>query len=225
MLFTPNSAFISLLLNHSAFFITGTDTEIGKTICSVALMRYLQQSGQQVIGLKPIASGCENTPEGYRNEDARRLQQHSSIELAYSAINPYAFLPPIAPHLAADKVGVQIDVFQLAKHITYLKQAYNVDKWLIEGVGGWRVPLNEQQSIQDLVHQLKIPVILVVGLKLGCINHALLTAETIVRDGCQLIGWIANHLTDEDSTLIIESLKQRIDVPLLGEVEYCKEIA
>lgn len=224
MLFVPNSTAANVLINTPAFFMTGTDTEIGKTICTVALMRYLQQCNQRVVALKPIASGCEITAEGYRNMDAQLLQKHSSLELAYTAINPYAFLPPIAPHLAAHKIGVQIDIFQLAKHISHLKQSYSVDKWLIEGVGGWRVPLNEQQSIQDLVHQLKMPVILVVGLKLGCINHALLTAETIMRDGCQLAGWIANHLKAEDFTLIIETLKQRIDAPLLGEVGYCSEI-
>jgi dethiobiotin synthetase len=203
-------------------FITGTDTGIGKTQVTLALMRYLQQQGRRVVGMKPIATGCEVTPDGLRNADAQQLLQHSSVSLPYSYINPYAFQPPIAPHLAALQAKQPIEIEKIIR--TYHQLARQVDIILVEGVGGWRVPINSRHTLKELVLSLNLPVILVVGLRLGCINHALLTAETILRDGCQLHGWVANHLDAETSwQAVIDSLQTLLPIPLLGTVPFCPD--
>ena len=203
---------------YTAWFISGTDTEIGKTWTTLALLRYLQQS-QTVIAMKPIASGCIPTAQGLRNDDALLLQQANHIACDYQQLNPYTFIPPIAPHLAAQQSQQQIDL-DVIKH-AYLQLQQKAQRILIEGVGGWRVPLSAAHSLTDLVHHLEADVILVVGLKLGCINHTLLSATCIQADGHHLIGWIANHLhANTDQQAVIDSIAQRIGVPLLGEVPY-----
>lgn len=204
----------------NGLFITGTDTGIGKTWISAAIMKLLQAQGQTVIGMKPIASGCEQTSAGLRNEDALILQQQSSIKIDYEQINPYAFAPAIAPHIAAEQAGVTIDIQQIAETYNALSQQAN---WVIvEGVGGWQVPLNENETVADLARALDLPVILVVGLRLGCINHALLSAESIQQSGLKLAGWIANHIDPQmaEQKQNLLSIQQRIDAPLLGIVPY-----
>jgi len=209
------------LNQQTPWFITGTDTDIGKTWVTLALLRYLQQD-QSVIAMKPIASGCVSTPQGLRNDDALLLQHANNIACEYEQLNPYRFIPAIAPHLAAQQNQQHIDIAVIK--LAYLQLQRKARRILIEGVGGWFVPLSAQHSLTDLVHHLGADVILVVGLKLGCINHALLSAACIQADGHRLIGWIANHLqAGFDQQAVIDSIQQRIEVPLLGEVAHVQQ--
>ncbi|MES9872964.1 MAG: dethiobiotin synthase [Candidatus Sedimenticola sp. 6PFRAG7] len=200
------------------YFITGTDTECGKTEITLGLMQLLQSKEQRVLGMKPVASGAEQAPAGLRNEDAVRIRRQASLSVSYDLVNPYAFEPPIAPHLAAEQAGVEIDFEKIGLY--YRKLSNQADRVIVEGVGGWRVPLNSGQTVTDLAVDLGLPVILVVGLKLGCINHALLTVESIRASGVTLAGWVANVadplMLEPEGNL--DSLKARIDAPLLGFV-------
>ena len=200
------------------YFITGTDTECGKTEITLGLMQLLQSKEQRVLGMKPVASGAEQAPAGLRNEDAVRIRRQASLSVSYDLVNPYAFEPPIAPHLAAEQAGVEVDLEKI--RLYYRKLSNQADRVIVEGVGGWRVPLNSGQTVTDLAVDLGLPVILVVGLKLGCINHALLTVESIRASGVTLAGWVANVadplMLEPEGNL--DSLKARIDAPLLGFV-------
>ncbi|MCX7122634.1 MAG: dethiobiotin synthase [Gammaproteobacteria bacterium] len=201
---------------NTRFFITGTDTGIGKTYFSGQLLQHLNAQGQQTIALKPLASGCERTEIGLRNEDACLLQKAASIHLPYEKINPFAFEAPIAPHIAADLNKTAITAKKLAKAcLPALNQP--ADFYLIEGAGGWQVPLNRDETWSDFVKAIQAKVILVVGMRLGCINHALLSVESILQSGCHLVGWVANcmppsmpHLQEN-----IRYLTQKIKAPLL----------
>ena len=200
------------------WFITGTDTEIGKTRVSCDLARYLVARGERVAALKPIASGCEETADGLRNDDALALMAAANVPLPYEQVNPYAFKPPMAPHLAAAEAGVEIDP-AVAAHAAAQIEA---DWLLIEGVGGWSVPLNDDQMLADLAREYTRQVLLVVGLRLGCINHALLTAAQIERDGFELVGWVANQV-DPDMLAAegnFDALLRRMPVPCLGRLQY-----
>ncbi|MCW8828653.1 MAG: dethiobiotin synthase, partial [Gammaproteobacteria bacterium] len=177
---------------NRGFFITGTDTEVGKTWCSLGLIARLRQQGHTVVAMKPVASGCAPTAAGLRNDDALKLQAQASVALAYETINPYAFEPAIAPHIAAELAGQRIELSTIVT--SYRRLAAEAEISVVEGVGGWRVPLNDAQTVADLAGAIGLPVILVVGLRLGCINHALLTAESIRASGCTLAGWIANSV-------------------------------
>lgn len=176
------------------FFVTGTDTEIGKTWVSCQLLRQAAARDASCYGLKPVAAGCVATPDGWRNDDALALMQASTLALPYEQINPVALQTPIAPHLAAQDERRRISVDRLAGLLRGAFHQHPADLILVEGAGGWRVPLNDRESWRDLVCDLDLPVILVVGMKLGCINHALLSAESIMRDGAKLVGWVANDL-------------------------------
>ena len=202
------------------FFITGTDTEVGKSWCSAGIMVKLKQQGHSVVGMKPIASGCNETLDGLRNEDALLLQQIASIDTDYALVNPYSFKPAIAPHIAAAQSGVTIKLGKIVERYIQLKAM--ADVVIVEGVGGWQVPLNDHESVADLAVALKLPVILVVGMRLGCINHALLSAESIRSAGCGLTGWIANCVDADmaETEQNIASIAQRIEEPLLGVVPY-----
>ena len=206
------------------YFITGTDTEVGKTCVSVALLHRLQQQGLRVAGMKPVAAGCEETAEGLRNEDALALQAASSIALAYETVNPYAFAPPIAPHLAAEDAGLTIEIERILT--AYHDIASQVDQVIVEGAGGWRVPLNNDQDMSDLAIALGLPVVLVVDIRLGCINHALLSAQAIAARGLPLAGWVANHAHGdyERGADNIASIGARIGTPLLGVIPYHGDI-
>ena len=204
----------------SGFFITGTDTEIGKTFCSVALIHALRRQGHRVAGLKPVSAGCERTPQGLRNQDALDLMAASNVELAYETVNPYAFEPPVAPHLAAKQTGVDMQLQTIAGTLqTACSQA---DRVIVEGAGGWMVPFNRDATLADLAITLDLPVILVVGIRLGCINHALLTSRAILQTKLPLAGWIVNRvdpradLRDEN----IAAIKERIPAPLLADIPY-----
>jgi len=204
---------------NQSWFITGTDTEVGKTWYTLALIQHLKNQGLRVAGMKPIASGSEATQAGLRNSDAEQILKTSGLDVPYDWVNPYAFAPPIAPHIAAAQVGQTIELETIITQ--YQQLAAQAEALVVEGVGGWRVPLNRTQSLKDIVLALEMPVILVVGLRLGCINHALLSAETIIRDGCTLAGWVANPIDpDFDAQASIETLKERLEVPLLAQLPY-----
>jgi dethiobiotin synthetase len=203
-------------------FVTGTDTEVGKTLISVAFIELLKQQGLNVAVMKPVASGCKNTVEGLRNEDALALQQQSNVELSYELINPYAFEPAIAPHIAAEQLGKTIDIAILKN--TYQQIQSHADAVVVEGAGGWLVPLNQDHTMADLAVALQLPVILVVAVRLGCINHALLSVAAIQQSGVPLLGWVANHVEAvAQSDEIINTLKLRINTPCLGVVPHLSQ--
>ncbi|EGV52811.1 dethiobiotin synthase [Candidatus Endoriftia persephone] len=202
------------------FFVTGTDTGCGKTEITLGLMRQMKDSGYRTLGMKPVASGAVPTAAGLRNEDASRIRAESSTAVPYERVNPYAFEPPIAPHLAAQQAGVSIRLETILQAYQWL--AAQGDCTVVEGVGGWRVPLAAGLSVSDLPQALQLPVILVVGLRLGCINHALLSAEAILATGVELVGWVANHV-DPDMLIQqenLQSLKALMPAPCVGEVPF-----
>ena len=198
------------------YFVTGIDTGVGKTTVTLGLMRALQQQGGSVAAMKPVATGCELTAAGLRNADALQLQQQASMELDYALINPYAFEPAIAPHIAADQAGITIEINKI--YNKYKEIEKNADCVLVEGAGGWQVPLNEDETLADLARLMGLDVIMVVAIRLGCLNHALLTAAAIAAAGCTLVGWVANQMphAPECAQENINYLKSRISVPLLG---------
>jgi len=201
----------------NSVFVTGTDTEVGKTRISVALVELLQQQTGRVAAMKPIASGCELTENGLRNDDALQLSQQSNVDLDYETLNPYAFEPAIAPHLAAQQIAVEIEIDKITTCYRYIEQ--QADVVVVEGAGGWLVPLNQTQTMADLAIALDLPVILVVGIRLGCINHALLTIEVIRQSGLTIQGWVANQIEgNPQSEQIVTTLKSRIEAPCLGVV-------
>lgn len=204
-----------------AYFVTGTDTEIGKTTIAAGLLHAAHLRGLSTAAAKPVASGCQRTPQGLRNDDALALLAQCSLPLRYEEVNPLAFEPAIAPHLAAREVGVELTVASLASPVRAIL-ARNADFSLVEGAGGWCVPLAGHESLSDLAQALAIPVILVVGVRLGCINHAVLTAEAIERDGLELAGWVANIVDPQTSRLEenLATLGERLPAPCLGRVPY-----
>lgn len=205
----------------NAFFITGTDTDAGKTTVAAGLLCAARRLGFSTLAIKPVASGCDLTAQGLRNSDALALAQHSSIKLPYTHINPFAFAPAIAPHLAAQLAGVKLNVETLQNACSQVL-SQQADLTLIEGAGGWRVPISANQSMADLAKALQLPVILVVGVRLGCINHALLTAEAIARDGLELAGWVANYVEPDMPALAenLISLEQHLKTPCLAKIPW-----
>jgi dethiobiotin synthetase len=179
-------------MSKKSFFVTGTDTGVGKTLVSAAILRAAAAKGLRTLAMKPIASGCESTPDGLRNDDALALMQAMTEPLAYEQVNPVALEPAIAPHVAAARAGRQITSQRLVGFCRGL-QIRPADLLLVEGAGGWRVPLNDRETYAAMPVALQMPVILVVPLRLGCINHALLTVEAIRRDGLPVAGWVANR--------------------------------
>ena len=205
----------------SNFFITGTDTHVGKTCIAASLLHYLNNLGKKTLAFKPISAGCEETSDGLRNQDALDLAAIASLKIPYPDVNPIAFKDPIAPHIAAEKLNRKITLMQLIEYYHQLK-SYSSDHVVIEGAGGWRVPINDKHYLSDFVKMANIPVILVVGIRLGCINHSVLTAEVIQKDGIKLLGWVAN-IIDHEMLVAKENitcLQHRINAPLLGTVPY-----
>ncbi len=205
-------------------FITGTDTGVGKTLVTCAMLSKLRQQGLRVQGMKPVASGCRQTPEGLRNEDAEMLIRHSSLELDYATVNPYAYHDAVAPHLLAEEQGETID-FELIRR-NFLRIAAQSDCTLVEGVGGWMVPLNATQTVADLAIYLDLPVVLVVGMRLGCINHALLSYQAILDSGLSCVGWVANQIEDGMPRFDenISTIRRYLDVPLLATIPYAEAV-
>lgn len=177
----------------SAYFIAGTDTGVGKTLVAASLLHAAKGKGLSTAAIKPVAAGCEQTEEGLRNDDALMLQQHVSLDLCYDELNPVALAAAIAPHIAAEQEGRRLTVSRLVGFCRGVL-AKRADFTVIEGAGGWRVPLNSVETMASLAKELNIPIIVVVGMRLGCINHALLTVEAIRRDGLPIAGWVANQL-------------------------------
>lgn len=206
-----------------AYFIAGTDTDVGKTTIAAGLLHAARLQGLSTLGAKPVASGCTVTAKGLRNADAQALIDESTLKLEYEAVNPFAFEPGIAPHVAAREAGVMLEVPALLNAMQYVLDQ-GADFTLVEGAGGWRVPLSDHANLSDLAIALKLPVILVVGVRLGCINHALLSAEAIARDGLQLAGWVANIIEPRTSRLEenLASLAERLPAPCLGRVPRLK---
>jgi dethiobiotin synthetase len=190
----------------TTFFVTGTDTGCGKTTVTAALARYLANAGHRVACFKPIASGCERIDGRWSNEDARALMAASNPPLPYDRVNPIALPEAIAPHIAARLNGVEIDLEALADPI----RNHDCGLKLVEGAGGWMVPLNERLMTSDLARAVGADVLLVVGLRLGAINHALLSARVIEQDGLKLRGWIANRL-DPDQPVQDDNIQTLID--------------
>jgi dethiobiotin synthetase len=208
----------------SGYFITSTDTNVGKTTACLCLIKHLKESGKRVACMKPVSAGCTATTDGLRNDDAVQLIGESSIPLPYELVNPYAFEPPVAPHIAAKQSKTLIE-------LATIKDCYDnienkADVVVVEGAGGWLVPINETETMADVAAVLQLPVILVVGIRLGCLNHALLTANSIVERGLTLAGWIANHLDNDmrEKEKNIETLEKMIAAPLIGTVDYCNNI-
>ena len=212
-------------MSKKAFFVTGTDTGVGKTLISAALLIAAKNRGLSTAALKPVAAGCEVTAAGLRNDDALLLQSVITENLTYEQINPVALEPAIAPHIAAQQAKRVLSVDRLAG---FCRGVLNTaDFTLVEGAGGWRVPLNPSETLADLPRVLNLPIILVVGVRLGCISHALLTVEAIARDGLQLVGWVANLIDPEMSNQQenIASLAQRIAAPCLAVVPWQEGVA
>lgn len=203
-----------------SFFVTGTDTDVGKTLIASALLHLLAGRGLRVVGMKPVAAGCE---AGVWH-DVAALQQASNVNAPLAWRNPYQFNPPIAPHLAAaqDHVNMELSVM----HAAYVELSQLADVVVVEGAGGFCVPINATQTLADFAQLLNLPVILVVGVRLGCINHALLTVAAIHALGLPLAGWVANCVAEDMPVLDenIQSLIQRIDAPLLGIVPFLPNV-
>jgi len=200
-----------------AYFVTGTDTGIGKTTAACAVLARARQQGLSTLGLKPIAAGCEETPDGLRNSDALQLQAMSSIAVSYPEVNPFALAAPLSPHLAARAAGRRLTITQVAGHVR-AGLMYRPDLALVEGAGGWRVPLSDRELMSSLPRELRMPVILVVGLRLGCINHAVLTAEAILKDGVRIAAWVGSRVDPQlqDADGNIATLTAMLPAPCLG---------
>lgn len=200
-----------------SYFVTGTDTGVGKTLVSCALLRAFAAQGKRVAGFKPVAAGCDDNDH---NEDALRLRAASTMQATYGQVNPYCFPHPIAPHLAARHAGARIDLPRI--EASYRELAGQSDEVIVEGAGGFCVPLNEKLDTADMVRKLDLPVILVVGMRLGCISHALLTQHVIADYQLECAGWVANVLEADMPALQenIEALRERISAPLLGVIPF-----
>ncbi|MFW2439558.1 MAG: dethiobiotin synthase [Arenicellales bacterium] len=203
------------------YFVTGTDTGVGKTLVSAALLHFLRQNGLGVCGMKPVASGCIETGHGLRNEDADQLLKAANVPADYDLICPYRFLPSIAPHIAAKQEGIVISNDHIVE--CYQRLESSCDVVVVEGAGGWQVPLDDEKCLSDLAIELDLPVIIVVGGRLGCINHALLTAESVLASGLSVAGWVFNQIDPDmqQVSAVKETLQARMpgifmtDIPWL----------
>lgn len=206
------------------FFIIGTDTGVGKTIITAGLMVALQKQGYSVMPVKPLASGAELTPMGLRNEDGILLKNNTALECDYSEVNPVVLNKDVAPHLAAAEENKTLSVAQLLEACEK-SFAISADYYCVEGAGGWLVPLNNEETLADFARALQWPVIMVVGMRLGCLNHSLLTYQEIQQSGLTVAGWVANLIDPHMSCLQenIDTLVSRLPAPLLGVVPYTSQ--
>ena len=206
------------------FFITGTDTDAGKTHVTSLLLKLLAQHKKNAIGFKPLAAGCEMAFDQLVNADALMLMESATVSAKYDVINPFAFAPPIAPQIAAEQVGVNITLDKLSAAYSTLKQQ-GADYHLTEGAGGWALPINNTDYLYDWVKAEQLPVILVVGMKLGCLNHALLTAAHMQSLGINCVGWIANQVDPnmDEYQANLDALKARLPFPILAISPYSEQ--
>jgi len=202
------------------YFVTGTDTEVGKTVASCALLQAANRLGLRTAGYKPVASGSEMTADGLRNGDALALQRTASVALPYEAVNPYTFAEPTSPHIVSAEEGRPIEGRVMSEGLRALTQ--QADWVLTEGAGGWFTPLSEGLTFADWVQAEQLPVILVVGVKLGCLNHAVLTAQAVRQAGLPLAGWIANDVVPPGRrhAEYLATLGQMLPAPCLGEIPW-----
>ena len=210
-------------MSARGIFITGTDTGVGKTVIACALVRALRLCGWRVAVMKPVASGARDSPEGLRNEDALALIEAAATPTPYVEVNPYCFEPPVSPHIAAKEAGTHIDVSTI--RAKYLQMSGAADWVVVEGAGGWHAPLSEHQTMADLAWELSLPALLVVGVRLGCLNHAHLTRLGIEAHGVSFAGWIANFVDEamarkEENLLALE---RALGEPALAIVPYSSE--
>lgn len=203
-------------MNASAFFVTGTDTSVGKTVVACALLRLFAAEGRSVVGMKPVAAGQEHG----RWEDVDALVAASTVEAPLELVNPYAFDPPIAPHIAAERAGQVIDLSRIGAAFHELEK--RADIVVVEGAGGLMVPLGAGSTFVDLIRTLELSVVMVVGMRLGCLNHALLTQATLERDDLKCVGWVANCVGPEMEELEgnVATLQAQLASPLLGRIPY-----
>ncbi len=203
-----------------AYFITGTDTGVGKTFVSCALLRTFARKGLRAVGMKPVAAGCRLEQGALLSEDVEQLLTAGNVAATPQEISPYAFEPPLAPHIAARMAGKSIGLEPILQSYAALRQ--RADAVVVEGVGGFRVPLNDNLDTADLAKALQLPVILVVGMRLGCLNHALLTRDAIAQAGLTISGWVANEIEPDMPAFAenVEALAQRLPAPLLSVVRY-----
>jgi len=206
----------------SGIFVTGTDTGVGKTAIAAGLLHALGKRGLTTAAMKPVACGCHQTDDGLRNEDALVLMEQMTADHPYSTVNPYAFKAPMAPHIAAGRAGITIDPVRIIN--TYKTLISGADCVVVEGVGGWQVPVNDHQTMADIVAMMDSGITLVVGIRLGCLNHALLTQTAIEQSGLSLIGWVANRIEPDfaDADANVEALSIWLRAPLVGDVPYIK---
>ncbi|CZF79274.1 ATP-dependent dethiobiotin synthetase BioD 1 [Grimontia celer] len=209
---------------NKSFFVTGTDTEVGKTVASMAVMQAVSKAGYSVAGYKPVAAGSKETEQGPMNSDAIRLRECTTVEVSYQDVNPCLLHAACSPHIAAELESETVDFNQLSDGLKRLQSRSEFT--LVEGAGGWRVPVTYDTTLADWVVGEKLPVILVVGIKLGCLNHAYLTAEAIRRDGMEIVGWVANRVNPgtEHYCDIVKTLEHHLKVPKLGEIPYMPSI-
>lgn len=205
------------------FYVTGTDTEVGKTVASTALLQAARLLGRRAVGYKPVASGSEMTDEGLRNSDALALQRNSALPLRYEEVNPYTFAEPTSPHIVSADEQRPIEAGVLSAGLRALEA--QADWVLVEGAGGWFTPLSPTLTLADWVRDEQLPVILVVGVKLGCINHAVLTAQAVQQAGLRLAGWIANDVVPPGRrhAEYLSTLQRMLPAPLLGEISWLGE--
>jgi dethiobiotin synthetase len=208
------------IVANSIFFVTGTDTDVGKTFISSALLRIAGEQFSSRVGIKPIAAGCELVDGELRNGDALELMAAADSRQSYVDINPVALAPAIAPHIALMQADRTVSVKQLAEHCRGIADGFEFS--LVEGAGGWFVPLNDQETLADLCVALNAEIILVIGMKLGCLNHALLTELAISQSGLKLAGWVANTVAEKMPFLDenLATLEARLNAPCLGKVPF-----
>jgi dethiobiotin synthetase len=203
---------------EKGYFITGTDTNAGKTWATIALMRYFKRQGKSVVGMKPVAAGCLMQDGQLKNEDALLIQENASLQIDYDLINPYAYVLPVSPHIAG--INNPVKLAKIVERFNTLKELAEIV--LVEGAGGWYAPLNDCEDISDLAKALALPVIIVVAIRLGCINHAKLTWQAIQHSGIPCEGWIAvcvdRDMLNPDEN--IHNIKMALNVPLLGVLPY-----
>jgi dethiobiotin synthetase len=209
-------------MSAAGVFVTGTDTGVGKTVVACALVRGLRAQGISVAVMKPIASGSLRTPQGLRNEDALALREACATQAPYEETNPYCFEPAISPHIAAKEDSIEVDIRKIAS--MYRSIATRADFTVVEGAGGWLAPLGERESMADLASALGIPALLVVGLKLGCLNHAQLTRRAIATRGVPFAGWVASaidpHMSrPEENLATLERLLGEAPLAKLAHLE------
>lgn len=213
----------SSVVSHHGFFVTGTDTGVGKTLVACALLQALGARGIKVVGMKPVASGAAREGGRLVNDDVERLIAAGNIAAARDDVNPYCFEPPIAPHIAASRAGIVIELDHIAQGHARLARLAQVV--VVEGVGGFHVPLGPGADTAQLASRLALPLVLVVGMRLGCINHALLTAQAIAAGGLVLAGWVANHVDPgmEAADENVRALETRIAAPLIARIAFANE--